>query len=163
MAYAPWADPAVYRVARQWVEECLGRDGSLFTPGQQIWTEQNAVAGGQRWGASAGALIDQHLMCQQQGLGGHRADSTGPQECGTGREQGDDEEKCVPHALNGTTRVVMHKTVLATSFSNSPLTRYIQPTRQDLVKVRGKNSVYHYNAIQSRRVEPDGRVRNIYA
>lgn len=42
-------------------------------------------------------------------------------------------------------------------------TGYIQPTRQDLVKVRGTNSVYHYNAIQSWRVEPDGRVRNIYA
>jgi sulfane dehydrogenase subunit SoxC len=42
-------------------------------------------------------------------------------------------------------------------------TGYVQPTRQDLVKVRGNNSVYHYNAIQSWRVERDGRVRNIYA
>ena len=41
-------------------------------------------------------------------------------------------------------------------------TGYIQPTRQDLVKVRGPNSLYHYNAIQSWRVERDGRVRNIY-
>jgi sulfane dehydrogenase subunit SoxC len=41
-------------------------------------------------------------------------------------------------------------------------TGYVQPTRQDLVKVRGQNSVYHYNAIQSWKVEPDGRVRNIY-
>jgi len=42
-------------------------------------------------------------------------------------------------------------------------TGYVQPTRQDLVKVRGTNSTYHYNAIQSWRVERDGRVRNIYA
>jgi sulfane dehydrogenase subunit SoxC len=41
-------------------------------------------------------------------------------------------------------------------------TGYVQPARQDLVKVRGRNSTYHYNAIQSWRVERDGRVRNIY-
>jgi sulfane dehydrogenase subunit SoxC len=40
---------------------------------------------------------------------------------------------------------------------------YIQPTRQDLVTVRGTQSVYHYNAIQSWRVDRDGRVRNLYA
>ena len=42
-------------------------------------------------------------------------------------------------------------------------TGYIQPTRQDLVKVRGTHSLYHYNAIQSWRVERDGQVRNLYA
>jgi sulfane dehydrogenase subunit SoxC len=42
-------------------------------------------------------------------------------------------------------------------------TGYAQPTRQDLVKVRGTSSVYHYNGIQSWRVERDGQVRNIYA
>lgn len=42
-------------------------------------------------------------------------------------------------------------------------TGYVQPTRQDLVKVRGTSSVYHYNGIQSWRVERDGQVRNIYA
>jgi sulfane dehydrogenase subunit SoxC len=42
-------------------------------------------------------------------------------------------------------------------------TGYVQPTRQELVKVRGTNSIYHYNAIQSWRIERDGRVRNIYA
>jgi sulfane dehydrogenase subunit SoxC len=41
-------------------------------------------------------------------------------------------------------------------------TGYVQPTREDLVKVRGINSVYHYNAIQSWRVERDGRIRNIH-
>ena len=42
-------------------------------------------------------------------------------------------------------------------------TGYLQPTRQDLVKVRGTNSLYHYNAIQSWKVQADGRIRNIYA
>jgi Sulfite oxidase and related enzymes len=42
-------------------------------------------------------------------------------------------------------------------------TGYVQPSRQDLVKVRGTNSIYHYNAIHSWRVERDGRVRNIHA
>ena len=42
-------------------------------------------------------------------------------------------------------------------------TGYVQPSRQDLVKVRGTNSIYHYNAIQSWRVERDGRVQNTYA
>jgi sulfane dehydrogenase subunit SoxC len=42
-------------------------------------------------------------------------------------------------------------------------TGYVQPTREDLVKVRGTNSTYHYNGIQSWKVERDGRVRNIYA
>ncbi|MBK9307881.1 MAG: sulfite dehydrogenase [Nitrospira sp.] len=42
-------------------------------------------------------------------------------------------------------------------------TGYVQPSRQDLVKVRGTNSFYHYNAIQSWKVERDGLVRNIYA
>jgi len=42
-------------------------------------------------------------------------------------------------------------------------TGYTQPTREDLVKARGTNSLYHYNAIQSWKVERDGRIRNIYA
>ena len=42
-------------------------------------------------------------------------------------------------------------------------TGYVQPTRDALVKVRGTNSLYHYNAIQSWKVEQDGRIRNIYA
>jgi sulfane dehydrogenase subunit SoxC len=42
-------------------------------------------------------------------------------------------------------------------------TGYVQPTRQELVKVRGTNSVYHYNGIQSWRVESNGRVRNLSA
>ena len=42
-------------------------------------------------------------------------------------------------------------------------TGYVQPSRDALVKVRGTNSIYHYNAIQSWKVERDGLVRNIYA
>ena len=56
-------------------------DGTRWDPSriqeERGQTEQKAVAGDQRWGASAGALMDQHLMCQQQGLGGHRADPPG--------------------------------------------------------------------------------------
>lgn len=37
-------------------------------------------------------------------------------------------------------------------------TGYVQPCREDLVKVRGLSSVYHYNGIQSWVVTPDGRV-----
>ncbi|MGQ0810794.1 MAG: sulfite dehydrogenase, partial [Nitrospiraceae bacterium] len=42
-------------------------------------------------------------------------------------------------------------------------TGYIQPMRQELLKVRGTNSTYHYNAIQSWKVNDDGQVRNIHA
>ena len=41
-------------------------------------------------------------------------------------------------------------------------TGYWQPTRQALVAVRGTHSLYHYNAIQSWKVERDGQVRNVY-
>lgn len=39
-------------------------------------------------------------------------------------------------------------------------TGYVQPTREALVAVRGVNSSYHYNGIQSWRVDADGGVRN---
>ncbi|TKB80914.1 MAG: sulfite dehydrogenase [Nitrospira sp.] len=38
-------------------------------------------------------------------------------------------------------------------------TGYVQPTRDALIKVRGTNSIYHYNAVQSWKVDHDGRVR----
>ena len=68
-------------------------------------------------------MTDQQLMFQQQGLGGNRADTTGPQEFDQGSQQVNDEEKYFPLALNGTTLVVSRKTVLATLLSNSPPTR----------------------------------------
>jgi sulfane dehydrogenase subunit SoxC len=41
-------------------------------------------------------------------------------------------------------------------------TGYVQPSRQELMKVRGANSIYHYNAIQSWKVEEDGRIHNVH-
>lgn len=40
-------------------------------------------------------------------------------------------------------------------------TGYVQPTRSALVAIRGTNSKYHYNAIQSWKVDRDGRVTNV--
>jgi sulfane dehydrogenase subunit SoxC len=42
-------------------------------------------------------------------------------------------------------------------------TGYRQPSRDALIKVRGSQSSYHYNGIQSWRIDRDGRVRNIHA
>lgn len=41
-------------------------------------------------------------------------------------------------------------------------TGYVQPTRQELVAVRGTNSYYHYNAIQSWKILRDGTVHNVH-
>ncbi len=41
-------------------------------------------------------------------------------------------------------------------------TGYVQPTRADLVKVRGLNSVYHNNAIQNWKVAADGSIHNVH-
>ena len=40
-------------------------------------------------------------------------------------------------------------------------TGYRQPTRQELVRIRGANSYYHYNAIQSWKIDEDGQVSNV--
>ncbi len=40
-------------------------------------------------------------------------------------------------------------------------TGYRQPTRDELVRVRGTNSYYHYNAIQSWKIDKDGQVHNV--
>jgi len=42
-------------------------------------------------------------------------------------------------------------------------TGYVQPRRTALVAVRGVNSVYHYNAIQSWSIAADGLVSNVHA
>lgn len=42
-------------------------------------------------------------------------------------------------------------------------TGYVQPGRAALVAVRGLNSVYHYNAIQSWKIAADGQVSNVHA
>lgn len=41
-------------------------------------------------------------------------------------------------------------------------TGYVQPTRSELLPLRGLNSVYHYNAIQSWAVAADGSVTNVH-
>ena len=41
-------------------------------------------------------------------------------------------------------------------------TGYVQPTLRDLVKVRGVNSKFHLNAIQSWKVATDGNVSNVH-
>jgi sulfane dehydrogenase subunit SoxC len=41
-------------------------------------------------------------------------------------------------------------------------TGYRQPSREALIKVRGVESSYHYHAIQSWKIERDGRLRNIH-
>lgn len=40
--------------------------------------------------------------------------------------------------------------------------RGVQPTRTHLLEQRGRRSFYHYNAIQSWRVDEDGKLRNIF-
>jgi sulfane dehydrogenase subunit SoxC len=40
-------------------------------------------------------------------------------------------------------------------------TGYVQPTRKDLVAIRGVNSFYHNNAIQSWNVASSGEVSNV--
>jgi sulfane dehydrogenase subunit SoxC len=40
-------------------------------------------------------------------------------------------------------------------------TGYVQPTRHQLVEVRGVHSAYHNNAIQTWRVDPSGDVSNV--
>lgn len=39
----------------------------------------------------------------------------------------------------------------------------VQPTRQQLIDVRGKNSFYHYNGIQSWKVAANGEITNVHA
>ena len=42
-------------------------------------------------------------------------------------------------------------------------TGYIQPSREQLIEVRGLNTRYHYNGIMVWRVLADGSVENAYA
>lgn len=41
-------------------------------------------------------------------------------------------------------------------------TGYVQPTRAQLIPLRGENAIYHYNAIQSWAIEADGSVTNVH-
>ena len=42
-------------------------------------------------------------------------------------------------------------------------TGYVQPSRDELVSVRGTASFYHYNGQQNWRVASDGTITNYYA
>ena len=42
-------------------------------------------------------------------------------------------------------------------------TGYVQPSREQLIEVRGLNTRYHYNGIMVWRVLADGSVENAYA
>ena len=105
-------------------------DGKRWDPAriqeERGQTEQKAVAGGQSRGASTGALTDQQLMFQQQGLGGNCADTTGSQEFGKDGQQVNDEEKYFSHALNGTTLLVTHKIAPATKHGLTTLKKAVR-------------------------------------
>ncbi|MBT5075016.1 MAG: sulfite dehydrogenase, partial [Kordiimonadaceae bacterium] len=38
-----------------------------------------------------------------------------------------------------------------------------QPSRKELINARGRKPVYHFHAIQSWGVEPNGDIKNVYA
>jgi MoxR-like ATPase len=40
---APWTPERLYEVAQRWVDACLRQDGSLFTPGNSIWSRQSVA------------------------------------------------------------------------------------------------------------------------
>ena len=40
-------------------------------------------------------------------------------------------------------------------------TGYVQPGKDDLRKIRGVNSIYHNNGIQTWRLAPNGEVENV--
>ncbi len=61
----------------------------------------------------------------------------------------------VPWTWNGEETVLQSRCVDQTG--------YRQPSRDALIKVRGTQSSYHYNGIQSWKIDRDGRVRNIHA
>ena len=61
---------------------------------------------------------------------------------------------CLPWTWNGQETVLQSRCVDQTG--------YRQPSREALIKARGIHSSYHYNGIQSWKVEPDGRVRNLH-
>lgn len=61
---------------------------------------------------------------------------------------------CFPWKWNG------QETMLQSRCTDQ--TGYIQPARAALIKVRGSHSSYHYNGIQSWKIERDGMVRNVH-
>jgi sulfane dehydrogenase subunit SoxC len=62
---------------------------------------------------------------------------------------------CLPWRWNGEDVILQSRCLDETG--------YVQPSRAALVAVRGVNSVYHYNAIQSWKIAVDGQVSNVHA
>jgi sulfane dehydrogenase subunit SoxC len=62
---------------------------------------------------------------------------------------------CLPWRWNGEDVILQSRCLDETG--------YVQPSRAALVAVRGVNSVYHYNAIQSWKIGADGQVSNVHA
>jgi MoxR-like ATPase len=52
MAKAPWTDSALYATAQRFVNQCLRTDGSLFGPGEAVWTAETVSE------AAARLLVD---------------------------------------------------------------------------------------------------------
>ena len=61
----------------------------------------------------------------------------------------------LPWKWNGAPAILQSRVVDASG--------YVQPTRAQLIAVRGTNSQYHYNGIQSWQVTAEGEVRNVHA
>ena len=61
----------------------------------------------------------------------------------------------IPWTWSGEEAVLQSRTVDETG--------YVQPTLPELVDVRGLNSVYHLNSIQSWHIAPNGEVTNVHA
>jgi 5-methylcytosine-specific restriction enzyme B len=71
VAKAPWCGEQVYAAAQSFRENCLGEDGSLFTPEVKVWTLENVSAVERRVGKpdlSKRSFIDK-LQDQLSGLG----------------------------------------------------------------------------------------------
>jgi sulfane dehydrogenase subunit SoxC len=62
---------------------------------------------------------------------------------------------CLPWRWNGEEVILQSRCLDETG--------YVQPSRAALVAVRGVNSVYHYNAIQSWKIASNGQVNNVHA
>jgi len=62
---------------------------------------------------------------------------------------------CLPWRWNGEDVILQSRCLDETG--------YEQPSRAALLAVRGVNSVYHYNAIQSWKIAADGQVSNVHA
>lgn len=62
---------------------------------------------------------------------------------------------CLPWRWNGEPAILQSRAIDDTGA--------VQPTRQQLIDARGKNSFYHYNGIQSWKVATNGEITNVHA